>query len=284
MDKKAFKKISVIRKASQILSGILANGNIKGFFTGTIYKGALKNFCLPSINCYSCPAALGACPIGAMQAVFDGRKRRFAFYVVGYLALIGISVGRFVCGWLCLFGLIEELLYKIPTPKITIPQKVDRILRYLKYIMLFLFVFALPFFYRTDMGMGEPFFCKYICPVGTFEAGIPLLLLNKGLASAVGLLFKWKFVLLALCILSCIFIYRPFCKYVCPLGAFYGLFQNISILRLNVNKGACINCNACSKACKMNVTPNIEPNSSECIRCGECIASCPQKALSFGVK
>ena len=132
-----------IRKAVQGIWGILHNAHVQGFLTGTIYEGPLKKFCVPGMNCYSCPGAVGACPIGSMQAVFDARKRKFSFYVVGYLALIGLLVGRFICGWLCLFGLIQELLYKIPTPKLKIPEKTDKVLRYLKYVMLLVFVFGL---------------------------------------------------------------------------------------------------------------------------------------------
>ncbi|MCR5196474.1 MAG: 4Fe-4S binding protein [Pseudobutyrivibrio sp.] len=271
----------MIRKAIQAIFGILTNGYFKGFLTGTIYQGPLKRFCVPGMNCYSCPGALGACPIGAMQSVFDGRRRRFAFYVVGYLAAIGLLVGRFICGWLCLFGLIQELLYKIPTPKFKVPERLDKILRYFKYVLLILFVFALPFFYRSSFGAGDPFFCKYICPVGTLEGGIPLVLLNSGMRAAAGALFRWKFAILIICILASIFIYRPFCKYMCPLGAFYGLFQKISLLRLSINEDACINCGACQNICKMNVDPVKNPNSAECIRCGECVKACPKAALTF---
>ncbi len=280
MDNK-LRKHGIIRKAIQAIFGILTNGNFKGFLTGTIYQGPLKRFCVPGMNCYSCPGALGACPIGAMQSVFDGRRRKFAFYVVGYLAAIGLFVGRFICGWLCLFGLIQELLYKIPTPKIKVPEKLDRTLRYFKYVCLLLFVFILPFFYRSPFGAGEPFFCKYICPVGTLEGGLPLVLLNSGLRAAAGALFKWKFAILIICILVSIFIYRPFCKYLCPLGAFYGLFQKISLLRLSINEDACIDCGACKNICKMNVDPVKNPNSAECIRCGECVKACPERALYF---
>ena len=273
--------VKKVRKAVQALWGFLTNSYIAGFFKGTIYQGPLKRFCVPGMNCYSCPGALGACPIGAMQSVFDARRRKFAFYVVGFLATIGLLVGRFICGWLCLFGLIEELLYMIPTPEIKVPQKLDKALRYLKYAVLLVLVFLLPFFYRSSVGAGDPFFCKYLCPVGTLEGGIPLVLLASGMRQAIGALFRWKFAILIIVILSSIFIYRPFCKYICPLGAFYALFQKVSILRLHFDKNACVNCGACQRACKMQVDPIKNANSAECIRCGECVSACPKKALSF---
>ncbi|MBR1910237.1 MAG: 4Fe-4S binding protein, partial [Lachnospiraceae bacterium] len=156
-------------------------------------------------------------------------------------------------------------------------------LRYLKYLFLVLFVFALPFFYRTSLGTGDPFFCKYICPVGTLEAGIPLAILDGSVRSALGALFRWKFAILIVCVAASIFIYRPFCKYVCPLGAFYSLFQKLSFLKMSFNENACVNCGTCSRTCKMNVDPIKNPNSAECIRCGECVKSCPKGALKFGI-
>ncbi len=275
------KKHRVIRKAVQSLWGLITNSYITGFLKGTIYQGPLKRVCVPGMNCYSCPGALGACPIGAMQSIFDARRKKFAFYVVGFLSTIGLLVGRFVCGWLCLFGLIEELLYMIPTPKIKVWDKLDKVLRYLKYAVLLIMVFLLPFFYRSNVGAGDPFFCKYLCPVGTLEGGIPLVLLATGMREAIGALFRWKFAILIICILSSVFIYRPFCKYLCPLGAFYALFQKVSILRIHFEKNACVNCGACTKICKMNVNPVKNANSAECIRCGECVKACPKKALYF---
>ena len=253
----AEKRPGALRKCVQAGWGILTNAYVKGFLPGgpPIYKGPLKQFCVPGMNCYSCPGALGSCPIGSMQAVFDARHRRFAFYVVGYLSLIGLIVGRFVCGWLCLFGLIQELLYKIPTPKLKVPEKIDR-----------------------------PLLCKYICPVGTLEGGIPLVLLNDSMRGMLGWLFRWKFLLMILCVLSSVFIYRPFCKYICPLGAFYGLFQKVSLVKMHVDEHACVNCGLCARACKMNVDPHRTPNSSECIRCRECINVCPKHALSMGIR
>lgn len=281
MAKQDLIKHTRIRKAVQGAWGLLHNAHLSGFITGTIYQGPLKKFCVPGMNCYSCPGALGSCPIGAMQALFDGRRRKFAFSVVGYLAALGLLVGRFICGWLCLFGLVQELLYKIPVPKLKVPRKLDRVLRYLKYGVLLILVFILPFFWRNELGIGEPFFCKYLCPVGTLEGGIPLVLLQEQLRSTVGFLFRWKFAVMALVLLSSLFIHRPFCKYLCPLGAFYALFQKVSILRLALDKEKCVSCGKCEKACPMDVKVTCDPNSMECIRCGACVHACPAGALRF---
>ena len=275
------KHASALRKAIQAGWGILSNAHLSGFVKGTIYQGPLKNFCVPGMNCYSCPAALGSCPIGAMQALFDGRRRKFAFSVLGFLAAVGLLVGRFICGWLCLFGLIQELLYMIPVPKLRLPEKLDRCLRWLKYAVLAILVFALPFFWRGAAGVGEPFFCKYLCPVGTLEGGVPLLLLRTELRAAVGFLFRWKLALLILTLAASMFIHRPFCRYLCPLGAFYALFQKVSLLRMSLDGEKCVGCGKCEQICPMDVRVTKDPNSAECIRCGACVHSCPAGALSF---
>ncbi len=275
------KRIEIVRKAVQLGWGLLSNAHLPGFFRGTIYQGPLKKFCVPGMNCYSCPGALGACPIGALQSLLDGRRRRFPFSVAGFLAGLGLLAGRLVCGWLCLFGLLQELLYKIPLPKLTVPDKLDRVLRRLKFAVLLLLVVMLPLLWRSELGVGEPFFCKYLCPVGTLEGGIPLVLLRQELRSAVGFLFYWKFTLLGLVLVASVFIHRPFCKYLCPLGAFYALFQKVSILRLGLDKAKCVSCGKCAQACHMGVSVTVDPNSAECIRCGRCIRTCPTGALSF---
>ena len=283
MADKRIKSHNSFRHSIQAITGIAQNSNISGWLTGKIYKGPLKNFCLPGMNCYSCPGAVGACPIGSLQAVV-GKKNKFSFYVVGYLALIGVLLGRFVCGWLCLFGLIQELLYKIPTPKLKIPQKLDKPMRWLKYIILLVAVFLLTGFVKVENGLvSVPYFCKYICPVGMLEGGIPLVAMNADLQRSVGWRYVWKGIILLLTVGSSIFIYRPFCKYICPLGAFYGMLQKFSFLRLTLEKDKCVGCNACARQCRMNVDVIHNLNSAECIRCGECAKVCPKSALSFTV-
>jgi len=197
--------------------------------------------------------------------------------------LFGVVFGRLICGFLCPFGFIQDLLYKIKLPKITVPKKVDKPLRYLKYAVLILPVVILPIFLTNKFGMAQPYFCQWICPAGTLEGGIPLVLMNKGLRDMVGFLFNWKMALLIFTILSSILIYRPFCKYICPLGAFYSLFNKYSFYQMNVDKLKCNGCKICEKQCKMNVEITKEINSLECIRCGECKDVCPKGAITSGL-
>lgn len=266
------------RKLVQIITLISTNGYFKGFLDGSIYSGKLKSMCVPGLNCYSCPGAFGACPIGSLQAVISDIKYKFSFYIVGFLTLMGVTMGRFICGWLCPFGLIQELLNKIPSPKFKVSKRFEN-LKYLKYVILLVFVILLPMFWVNDVGMGSPTFCKYICPAGTLEGGVPLTLLDTSLRSAVGFLFAWKLTLLIITIILSIIIFRPFCRFICPLGAIYSIFNPISIYRLKIDKDKCTSCGACAKKCKMDIEVYKKPNSLECIRCGECKSACSQGAI-----
>lgn len=266
------------RKLIQIAAFGFSNFRVANLFHGKIYKGSWKNFCNPGMNCYSCPAANLSCPIGALQAVGGSPKFGISFYVLGFILALGVVLGRAVCAFLCPFGLIQELLFRISTKKYRLP----RFLTYVKYVILVVFVLILPAFFTNPFGMGKPAFCEFICPVGTLEGGIPLLLTNTGLRESLGILFFWKAFLLAVTLLGCIFVHRFFCKVLCPLGAIYGLLNKVSFLKLSVNKEKCTNCGLCAKKCLMDVNPVENPQSLECIRCGECVKHCPNGAICLG--
>lgn len=272
-------KVSKIRLMVQIAFAALTNGYIKGFARGRIYEGDLKYVCVPGMNCYSCPGALGSCPIGSLQATLNSREYTISLYVFGIIALFGTIFGRFVCGFLCPFGLIQDLLFKIPFVKKIRSLKGEKYFRWIRYFILAVFVILLPLFVVDITGLGKPWFCKYICPVGTLEGGIPLVLLDKSMRAAAGFLFKWKLVILCITVLVSIIIYRPFCRYICPLGAIYGLFNKVSFLRYKVEETKCTKCGACQKACKLDIKVYENPNSLDCIRCGECKKACPNKAI-----
>jgi len=131
-----------------------------------------------------------------------------------------------------------------------------------------------------NLGLAPPYFCQFICPAGTLQGGIPLLFMNQSLRGAIGGLFIWKLFILISIIVASIFVYRLFCRYICPLGAFYALFNKISFYRYKLEKDKCTSCQACMRQCKLNIDVPKTPNSAECIRCGECIKVCPTKAIN----
>ncbi len=262
----------------QLAATLASNPFLFNFFRGKIHKGNSKIVCVPGLNCYSCPAAAASCPIGALQAVIGSSKFHFTYYIVGILILFGVLLGRVVCGFLCPFGWFQELLHKIPTKKFS--TKKLHILTYLKYVILAVFVIVLPMTIVNEVGLGDPFFCKYICPAGILEGGIPLSIADTGIRASLGELFTWKSCILLGIVVLAVFFYRPFCKWICPLGAFYALFNKISLYRFEIDKDKCTACGACSRVCKMDVDVFRTPNHTECIRCGDCVRTCPHQAIT----
>ena len=269
-----------LRLTAQLLFTIVSNGYLYGFLSGKIYRGGLKYACVPGLNCYSCPGALASCPIGALQALLNQRGFHVPFAALGFFFLFGSVLGRFVCGWLCPFGLVQDLLHKIPLFKKRKRLPGHRFLKYGKYAVLVLLVgFGSMFLFG---GFAKvPAFCKYLCPSGTLLGALPLLGANQALRGQAGGLFLWKLaVLLGLLLLS-VKVFRPFCQYLCPLGAIYGWFNRFSLVQIHWEEERCTGCGACERACPAALSVQEISRSPECIRCGKCADACPEKCLRF---
>ena len=272
-----------IRSLFQILYTIVTNGYTYGFMSGKIYKGQLKYACVPGLNCYSCPGAVASCPLGALQNALNKRNFEVPFAVLGFFFIFGSLFGRFVCGWLCPFGLVQDLLHKIPLFKKRKQLPGHSIAKYGKYITLAGLVLIGSAFLFTGFAK-VPAFCKFVCPSGTLFGAIPLLSTNEALRGQIGGLFFWKLAALIAIVVVSVKVYRPFCQYLCPLGAIYGWFNKISLVQIHWEKETCISCRKCQAACPVNLSPEQISVSAECIRCGKCVDACPAKCLRFSGK
>ncbi len=220
----------------------------------------LHTVCSPVFHCYSCPLATFACPIGVL-ANFSA-IHVFPFLAVGLLVVIGALVGSLLCGYACPFGFLQDLVGKIPTPKVHLPGW----LGYTRYAVLGGLVLAVPFFW----GEGHPlFFCR-VCPAGALEGWLP----NATKAAIDSGVFVWanplKLGVLVFVVVAMFVKWRPWCTLLCPLGGIFGLFNRGSLLVLRYDGHACSGCGQCSRLCKYDVLPGGNVNNTQCIRCLEC--------------
>ncbi len=268
------------RMQFQIIYTILTNGYLYGFLSGKIYKGPLKYACVPGLNCYSCPGALGSCPLGALQNALAQRQIEVPFAVLGFLFVFGSIFGRFVCGWMCPFGLFQDLLHKIPLFKKIKRLPGHSVLKLGKYVMLFGVVIFGSVVLFTGFAK-VPAFCKFVCPSGTFMGALPLMLADANLRAQAEGLFWWKITILIWIVILSVKVYRPFCQYLCPLGAIYGWFNRFSLVQVRWEQEKCISCGNCQNACPVNLKPEEISVSPECIKCGKCAEVCPTDCIHF---
>ncbi|MBF0119412.1 MAG: 4Fe-4S binding protein [Desulfobacterales bacterium] len=257
-------KLSKLRQLIQFASTVLSNSYIGTIYTKTVNTNAFKGVCVPFLNCYACPSAVFSCPIGTLQHF--AAIRTFPLYLLSFIAVIGLTTGRMACGWLCPFGLLQDIMYKIKTKKIRIPSY----LSYVKYFILVFFVIVIPY-YTGDLIFSQ------LCPAGKLTAGIPWALWNpinpatgqRIMPDGPGILFYIGLIILFAFLSWFVISKRPFCRVICPMGALLSLFNSFSIIKLEVNK-KCDGCNVCEISCPVDINISMDVDSKECIRCLEC--------------
>ncbi|NPV59486.1 MAG: 4Fe-4S binding protein [Actinobacteria bacterium] len=272
------------RRITQVLGVLAINPYFVYLSSRLTYQGGLKGVCVPALNCYACPLAVFSCPIGSLQHSFTLMSPRikgslsqaFAslFYVLGSVGLVGAVVGRMPCGWICPFGFLQELLYKIPTPKLRLPSWA----RWGRYAFLAGLVALVPFLTATS-------WFSRLCPAGALEGGIPLKLVPPTTPLPPSGWFFWmKMVILAVFLIWFVFSRRPFCRTVCPLGAILGICNRFSLYRMAVDDSSCTSCGLCREVCPVDIDVRDDPNSPDCVRCLQCKKACPNGAVTSGFK
>jgi len=222
------------------------------------------------------PSIHALCPFGGLESlyqvfttgsfiskIFSGTMILFAITLV-----IAILFRRSFCGLICPFGAIQEFFGKVGQKlfkkKFTIPDQIDKPLRYLKYIVLIITVF---YAWKTAglwMAPYDPWSAYAHLPEG---------LTSVWAESAVGL------IILVITVLGSLFYERFFCKYLCPMGAFYGIIGKMSPFKVVRNENICVDCGKCNKVCPMNIDVQHmkEVKTAECINCQSCVLSCPKE-------
>lgn len=257
-----------VRGWVQLASTVLAN---------SYFLSGFKGFCYPVLNCWACPTANFACPIGALQNSAAAARLSLRagapvtsvipLYVLGTLVLFSALFGRLMCGWLCPFGWFQEIVGS-RGKRLRIPRWTT----YLRYVSLVVLVLVIPYY------TGEAWFSK-LCPMGSLEGSIPQPLLQPELRSQLGAMWYLKLAILALTIAAAYVWRRPFCGAICPLGAFFSLFSRYSAWQLSFDDDKCVNCLLCVRNCPQGIDPRRDVNSPACIGCLEC-CNCPYDAIA----
>ena len=219
--------------------------------------GGLWNclFPLPFIMCNFCPLY---CAFGQIRSWL-------------FLGILGSNflIGRAFCGFFCPGGVIQDLLFKIPLKKITIPQRLDLQLRYLKYgfgiLMIALIIEA------TKLWRGLPLMEQFWSFLIRYIDEVRILLIG-------GIIF---FLILA------IFIGRSWCRYFCPLGAWLSVFNKYSLFVRRGNPERCTGCSLCNRRCSALQNPLGSQSvwsSLECVRCLQCYSGCKEKVFDIQLR
>jgi polyferredoxin len=221
-------------------------------------------------HCYSCPLSAFACPVGvaANYAALLPVSAEVPYLLLGVLLAAGAVGGTLACGWACPFGFLQDLLGRVTDRKFGLPQWAGSC----RYAVLVGMVLVLP----AVLGWrGIPFedqavsICR-LCPAGALEAGVPYSI--RSLVAGEGWLMSGtKTAVLAVFLVAAVWVRRPWCRVLCPLGGLLALFNRLSVFHLRFRGDACVECNLCRTRCPMGVKVDEQINVTGCVRCLECV-------------
>ncbi len=250
----------MLRRPTQLATLVLVNAS---------YLFQARSICFPVLNCWACPIAAFACPLGALQNAIADMRAVFVLplYILGSMLVVSAIFGRMMCGWLCPFGLLQEALSKL-NPR---PRRVPRWVSYGKYLGLVAVAVIAPYL------LGVPLFCK-LCPQGALQGGIPQPLLDPSLRPLMGGWWYLKMAILAATVVAAVLYKRPFCHAACGLGALLSLCNRVSLIRVSYDAATCTNCLWCVRHCPQGIDPRTQVGGHACVGCLVC-TGCPFGAL-----
>ncbi len=261
------KKLSPVRKTRTIVQAIFLIIVLYVVIGHTLAESGVT---LPLLQGASIHAI---CPFGGVVTIYQyltsgtfvQKIHESSFYLMLLVLATAVIAGPVFCGWVCPFGTVQEWFAKIGRKIFKkrynrmVPQKVDKYLRYLRYVVLAWVIWATATSAKLVFADYDPYYALF-----NFWSGEVAVT---------------AFISLGAVIILSLFIERPFCKYACPYGAFLGLTNLFRVFGIRRNAKTCIACKKCDNACPMNLTVSTvdKVRDPQCISCLECTseAACP---------
>lgn len=221
------------------------------------------------------PSVDALCPFGAVETLWTWvATGSFISKIhpsnialgVGLLAAVLIA-GNAFCGWICPFGAIQDALHwlkrKLHVPTVHVAPRVDRVLRYGRFVVLAVVIVAS----ATTLKLWFADYDPYVTLFGLlwyFEPDLAAMWPALAILGAV--------------LAASMLVERAFCRYLCPLGGALSVLSHFSVLRIRRVASSCTDCNLCNKPCPVGIdVAKANPTvSADCIGCLECVATCPK--------
>ncbi|MFZ2955810.1 MAG: 4Fe-4S binding protein [Candidatus Ozemobacteraceae bacterium] len=279
-----FWRDGITRVLTQWLTFVISRLGV--FRAGNVWP--IRRSCLgtfPFLNCQACEMTTGACPIGLLQNLLV--RGHLPFQLIGSMILFGLVLGKSICGWLCPFGFISDLFDRISLHWYKIPRSLS-LVRY--WVLAFVIVGPLVYLALDIPNLN--FFCATFCASGKYLGLLPYYVTTATpdtLSSEIwqtpaAPVLIGQIGLTLLLLVAMLFISgRVFCRVVCPLGGFWGLFYPVSLAGIQHETKRCHGCGACETVCPMGVSRAFSGfiDRTSCITCGRCIKACDVGARRF---
>ncbi|MEM2394519.1 MAG: 4Fe-4S binding protein [Candidatus Bathyarchaeia archaeon] len=303
--KRQLLKFNTPRRIVQLLSSL--------FFIAAYFKISFWPILLPVLWTWGFEKKTVGDAFTALQLMLSGWSGAvvFPWLAVASFLIVGVLIGKSLCGWVCPFGFIQDLLNFVKVRKKEIPPKTHETLTYIKYIVLgIVLLISLTFSASKILGTHKRYESAFgifayapftaLSPAETLFATIPktgqsffVTIIEKSASEALSgilslpMLFWVQLFILIMVIVLTVYIPRGWCKYFCPHGAIMAILNRFSFLGLRRDPVKCVKgeCRECVKACPMQVRildlPWEKFSDKECIYCLKCVDACPNKAVSL---
>ncbi|MDI6846679.1 MAG: 4Fe-4S binding protein [Candidatus Bathyarchaeia archaeon] len=286
-------KFSTLRRVIQFLSFIL--------FSAVIFNLGELPLLLPVLWTWGIEPNTVGDAFTAIQFTLSGWKDNnvvFPWLAIASFLIIGILLGKSLCGWICPFGFIQDLIGFIKRKKMKLSPRTHESMIYVKYAVLSIALFVSVTFsivklvgisrsYEEALGIFAKAPFTTLSPAETLFSTLLQILSNSDSEILSNPLFWTQLFIMVGVLVFAAYVPRGWCKYFCPHGAIMAVLNRFSFLGLRRDLVKCAKgeCRLCVEACPMQVrildSPWEKFSDPECIYCLKCVDSCPNKAIKL---